>query len=91
MALQETDFSVRIPGKELSVQLRHSEKDKSGKVRVTMAGRELLSFDSTTPGPGGDVAGSPLAMLGAMGGLGGNGILGGLGGLDALNPAAMKL
>lgn len=95
MALQETDFSVRIPGKELSVQLRHSEKDKSGKVRVTMAGRELLSFDSTTPGPGGDGAGSPLAMLGAMGGPpGGNGILGalgGLGGLDALNPAAMKL
>ncbi|MDP4583690.1 MAG: hypothetical protein NWT04_07185 [Verrucomicrobiales bacterium] len=75
MALQETDFSVRIPGKELSVQLRHSEKDKSGKVRVTMAGRELLSFDSTTPGPGNGILGA----------------LGGLGGLDALNPAAMKL
>jgi hypothetical protein len=92
MALQETDFSVRIPGKELSAQLQYSEQDKSGKVRVTMAGRELLSFDSATPGPGEGGAGSPLATLGAMGGsLGGNGILGALGGLDALNPATMKL
>jgi hypothetical protein len=92
MALQETDFSVRIPGKELSAQLQYSEKDKSGKVRVIMAGRELLSFDSTTPGPGEGGTGSPLALLGAMGGSpGGNGILGALGGLDALNPATMKL
>lgn len=92
MALQETDFSVRLPAKELSAQLQYSEEEKSGKVRVTMAGRELFSFDSTTPGPGEDGAGSPLAMLGAMGGpLGGSGMLGALGGLDALNPATMKL
>jgi len=92
MALKETDFSVRLPGKELSAQLQYSEEEKSGKVRVTMAGRELFSFDSTTPGPGEDGAGSPLAMLGAMGGpLGGSGMLGALGGLDALNPATMKL
>jgi hypothetical protein len=90
MALQETDFSVRIPGKELSAQLQYTESAKAGKIRVTMAGREILSFDSTTPGPGEGAAGSPLAMLGAMGGDSNLGALGGLG-LEALNPSTMKL
>jgi hypothetical protein len=90
MGLQETDFSVRIPGKELTAQLQYAEAAKAGKIRVSMAGREILSFDSTTPGPGEGASGSPLAMLGAIGGDGNLGALGGLG-LEALNPAAMKL
>lgn len=93
MALQQTDFSVRIPGKELSAQFEYSETTRAGKVRVMMGGREILSFDSTTAGPGEGGGGSPLAMLGAFAGGGSSGSLGALGGfgLEALNPAAMKL
>lgn len=94
MDLLASEFSVRIPDKDLSAHLHYLESAKAGKVVVRMAGREILSFDSTTAGPDERATESPFAVLGALGGTPGDanmlGALSGFG-LAALNPAAMEL
>lgn len=90
MEMQEGEFSVRIPNKELTAHLAVTGKGEGFKARVLMAGREIVNYDSASPGayaaPGaeGGVS-SPLMALGAMGGLGA------IPGLEGFNPAAMKL
>ncbi|NLT70810.1 MAG: hypothetical protein GXX91_08960 [Verrucomicrobiaceae bacterium] len=91
MALLESDFSVRVPGQDLSARLHYLESAGMVDLRVSKDGREILGFDGLASGPGGSAAQSPLAMLGAMaGGPDGLGVIGALG-LGALPPGALSL
>ncbi len=85
MVLRETDFSVRLPGKELSAHIGYSAATGEGNVRVMMAGREVLHFDGAQPGTL-EGTGGLLPSLPAM--IGAAGIPGGL---AAFHPAMMKV
>lgn len=92
MALLEGDFSIRVPGEDLSARLHYLESAGTVELRVSKDGREILGFDDLASGAGGSTAESPLAMLGAMAG-GASGGLGALGGLGpgSLHPGALSL
>ena len=92
MDLLESDFSIRVPGQDLSAHLHYLDSAGTGEIRVLKDGREILRFDGLPSGPGGSAAESPLAMLGGMGG-GGSGGLGAFAGLglEALHPGALSL
>ena len=76
MEMQDGEFSVRVPGKELSALLAVKGGVPGYQAKVTLAGSEILGFDSA-----GDAPLPPLL---------GQGLLESIPGFDSFDPASIK-
>ncbi len=81
MAMQEGEFSVRIPKQELTAQLSVTGAAAGYKAKVLMAGREILNFDSAANEQSNSALATQLLATGGMGAIPG---------LGSFNPAAIK-
>jgi hypothetical protein len=87
MQMQGSEFSVRIPKKELSAQLSIEGASNQIVARVQMAGNEILKYDSAAAG----VAGTPSDMLARLPMLGMLGFSGLGAGIETLNSESLHV